>query len=385
MSTQAAQFVVPHSTCAANLIESPMTGVAGRIGVASEAESGMEADAGSPGRPLVGLDRHDPDPTFAAVDLGTNNCRLLIARRAGDGLRVVDAYSRIVRLGAGVAQSGVLSEAAMRRTVSTLAVCADKVRAAGVTHSRFVATEACRRASNAAEFVERVRAETGIELDIIPPEEEARLALAGCVPVLDPCSEHALVFDIGGGSTEIIWTKVAAGREPEMIGWTSIPCGVVTLAENHGGREPNADDYKAMVAEVGEHVDAFEQKYRPSRAFAAGTAQMVGISGTVTTVAAVLMDLPRYDRTRVDDTWIASADVASVTRGLAAMTYAQRMAHPCIRRGRADLVLPGCAALEAILSVWKAERVRVADRGLREGILRRLMGASTVVGSPVAA
>ena len=329
--------------------------------------------------------RDNRGPTYAAVDLGTNNCRLLIARPVAGGFRVLDAYSRIVRLGAGVAQSGVLSESAMRRTIATLGVCAHRVRAARVTRSRYVATEACRRARNSDEFVRRVANETGIELDVIAPEEEARLALAGCVPVLDPGSEYALVFDIGGGSTEIIWTRVAAGREPEMLGWTSIPCGVVTLAEDHGGRDPNAADYAAMVGDVARHVAAFEHEHHPSRAFAAGTAQMIGISGTITTVAAVLLDLPRYDRQRVDGTWIAATEVASVTRDLAAMSYAERMAHPCIRRGRADLVVPGCAALEAILATWKAERVRVADRGLREGILRRLMGTSGVVGSPVAA
>ena len=322
-----------------------------------------------------------PDETYAAVDLGTNNCRLLIARPAGDGFRIVDSYSRIVRLGAGVAETGALSRAAMDRTIAALSVCAQKMRRHGVTRERHVATEACRRARNGVEFLRRVEQETGLHIDVIPPEEEARLALSGCTALLDSASEHTLVFDIGGGSTELIWTRLVAGEEPEMLAWTSLPCGVVTLAEAHGGREPDAAVYERMVTDVQDRLVAFEGKQQLRPHFEEAGARMVGISGTVTTLAAVLADLPRYDRSLVDGAFVSTTDLLRVSRQLANMSYAERVAHPCIRRGRADLVLPGCAALEAILRTWPSGGVRVADRGLREGILRSLMATHAVGGA----
>ena len=313
--------------------------------------------------------------TYAALDLGTNNCRLLVARPDGrDGFRVVDAYSRIVRLGAGLDRTGRLGEAAMLRTLEALRVCASKIARNRVTAGRYVATEACRRASNCDEFFGRVAAETGLRLQTITPEEEARLALAGCVPLLDPAQEYALVFDIGGGSTELIWTRIAPGAEPKIVAWISVPCGVVTLAERHGGRDPGPDAFAAMIAEVAGHLLPLEDLHSIARAFAGGAAQMVGISGTITTLAAVGLGLPRYDRDQVDGRWVSNAEVTAVSHRLASMSYEERIAHPCIRKGRADLVIPGCAALQAILRVWPAEQVRVADRGLREGILRYLMG-----------
>ena len=317
--------------------------------------------------------------TYAAVDLGTNSCRLLIARRAGDGFRIVDSYSRIVRLGEGVAETGTLSQAAMDRAMAALFVCAQKMRRHGVMRGRHVATEACRRASNCGDFLRRVEAETGLKLDVITPEEEACLALSGCTPLLDPASEYALVFDIGGGSTELIWTRLVAGQQPEMLAWTSLPCGVVTLAERYGGREPDAAAYEAMIVDVYDRLHEFERDRRLRHYFESSTARMVGISGTVTTLAAVLGDLPRYDRSMVDGVVVSTSDLLSVSRRLATMSYAERVTHPCIRRGRADLVLPGCAALEAILRMWPSAGVRVADRGLRDGILRSLMGSHPVV------
>jgi exopolyphosphatase/guanosine-5'-triphosphate,3'-diphosphate pyrophosphatase len=321
------------------------------------------------------------EKTYAAVDLGTNSCRLLIARPAGDGFRVVDSYSRIVRLGAGVAETGALSQAAMDRTIAALSVCAQKMRRHNVTRERHVATEACRRARNGVEFLRRVEEVTGLRLDVIPPEEEARLALSGCTPLLDSASEYTLVFDIGGGSTELIWTRLVAGEEPKMLAWTALPCGVVTLAEAHGGREPDTEVYEGMVADVQGRLVEFERTHQLRRHFEEAGARMVGISGTVTTLAAVLADLPRYDRSLVDGAFVSTTDLLAVSRELARMSYAERVAHPCIRRGRADLVLPGCAALEAILRTWPSGGVRVADRGLREGILRSLMGAHAVVGA----
>jgi exopolyphosphatase/guanosine-5'-triphosphate,3'-diphosphate pyrophosphatase len=338
--------------------------------------AGLSASAGVKGE-AGGAVR--PEETYAAVDLGTNNCRLLIARPAGNGFRVVDSYSRIVRLGAGIAETGALSQAAMDRTIAALSICAQKMRRHKVTRQRHVATEACRRARNGHEFLRRVEAETGLHLDVIPAEEEARLALSGCTPLLDAEVQNTLVFDIGGGSTELIWTELRPGEEPRMLAWTSLPCGVVTLAEEHGGREPNEEQYEAMVSDVQDRLAEFEGKHQLRRHFEDFGARMVGISGTVTTLAAVLSDLPRYDRSMVDGAFVSTADLLRVSRELAAMSYAARVAHPCIRRGRADLVLPGCAALEAILRTWPSGGVRVADRGLREGILRALMGTQAVV------
>ena len=326
-----------------------------------------------------------PDRTrFAAVDLGTNNCRLLVARPDSRGFRVLDAYSRIVRLGEGLTASGALSEAAMRRSIGALGVCAARIRRMRVRHARYVATEACRQARNCDEFLARVETETGIALEIIPAEEEARLALAGCVPLLSASQEFALVFDIGGGSTELVWARVLAGKAPQIIAWTSVPYGVVTLAERFGGHEVDTDAYAAMVQAVEAQIARFEQTHRLAATFAAGRAQMVGISGTITTLAAVQLGLPRYDRRRVDGRAISLEAVGDISRRLVAMSYDQRVANPCILKGRADLVIPGCAVLEAILAQWPAPEVRVADRGLRDGILWTMMRNTPVVAESTA-
>tara|TARA_R110000868_G_scaffold91999_9_gene254998 strand:+ start:9581 stop:11002 length:1422 start_codon:yes stop_codon:yes gene_type:complete len=327
-------------------------------------------------------------PVYGALDLGTNNCRLLIARRSREGFRVVDAFSRIVRLGEGLSARGALSEEAMDRSIEALRICADKMNRRGVSRSRLIATEACRAAANGAEFIERVRSETGLALEIVSNEDEARLAVAGCAPLLDRECRSALVFDIGGGSTELIWvsmnddgampTGAGEGRakppsKPKIEDWISLPCGVVTLAEGHGGVDVSHDVYERMVAEVAERVTPFVTRLHGARADLGGAFHLLGTSGTVTTIAGVHLGLRRYDRTRVDGTWITPDDVQSVTRGLLAMNYDDRAAHPCVGRERADLVLAGCAIFEAIARAWPAERLRVADRGLREGILLSLM------------
>lgn len=309
---------------------------------------------------------------YAAIDLGTNNCRLLVAKPTTDGFRVIDAFSRIVRLGEGLSASGQLSEAAMRRAIAALRICADKVARRGVTRIRAVATEACRKAENGAEFLDRVHAATGLKLEIINTAEEARLALAGCAPLLDRQSRHALVFDIGGGSTEVLWTKVD-GQRPQVLAWTSVPEGVVTLAERWGGLDVTPENWAGMVKDVRRHLDRFEAAHRINQTMVHNQVQLLGTSGTVTTIAGVHLDLPRYDRAKVDGIWLDFPSVRAISHQLAAMTYEQRTAHPCIGRERADLVVAGCAVLEAIATVWPAERLRVADRGVREGILDHLM------------
>ena len=314
-------------------------------------------------------------PVFAAIDLGTNNCRLLVARPAPGGFRVIDAFSRIVRLGEGVSLTGRLCEDAEERAVEALGICARKMERRAVTVSRAVATEACRRAVNGSAFLDRVRAETGIALEIITAEEEGRLALAGSAALLDRGVPEALVFDIGGGSTELMWIRVPRRGPPRVLDQISIPCGVVSLAERFGGVDVPPAAYDAMIADVHAALTGFEARNGIGGAVARGRVQMLGTSGTVTTLAGIHMKLPRYDRNKVDGSYLAICDARRVSRDLLGLDLAGRAAHPCIGRDRADLVLAGCAVLEAIVALWPVDHLRIADRGLREGILVELMAA----------
>jgi exopolyphosphatase / guanosine-5'-triphosphate,3'-diphosphate pyrophosphatase len=331
---------------------------------------------------LTGGERFAPAPravlpSYAALDLGTNNCRLLIARRAGEGFRVIDAFSRIVRLGEGLSATGSLSEAAMSRTIDALRVCAQKIDQRKVAFGRYVATEACRRAANCGYFLTRVRDEIGIELEIITTAEEARLVVAGCAPLLHPRIPYAIVFDIGGGSTEIVWLYQSGprGSEPrlEILGSVSLPFGVVTFTERFGGIEVTPASYRAMVAEAEAALAPFEKTHGIRRQVRARQVQMLGSSGTVTTLAGVNLALPRYIRAMVDGSMLTFDQIELVSRHLAGLDIAGRAASPCVGRERADLVLSGCAILDAICATWPVGRLRVADRGVREGILFDLM------------
>lgn len=321
---------------------------------------------------------------YGALDLGTNNCRLLLARPSRRGFRVVDAFSRIIRLGEGVSQSGRLSDAAMGRTIDALRVCAGKLARNSVSRARCVATEACRIAENGAEFLRSVEAETGIKIELLDREAEARLAVSGCASLIDHRADYVLVFDIGGGSSELIWLDLkrsrARGGGPErfdvktdIAGWTSLPVGVVTLAERFGGHHVTPESFEAMVAYVTELIAPFEAAHNFGPRTASANIHLLGTSGTVTTVAGIQLGLRRYDRARVDGCWLDVAAARDVTYGLLARSYEERVAEPCIGQERADLVLAGCAILEALLRMWPAQRLRVADRGLREGILTTLM------------
>lgn len=325
------------------------------------------------------------NPVYGALDLGTNNCRLLLARPTRRGFRVIDAFSRIIRLGEGVAQSGRLSDAAMRRTTDALRVCANKIERNGVHRSRLVATEACRIAENGEEFLARVQNRLGLDIEILTTETEARLAVSGCASLIDSQCDFVLVFDIGGGSSELIWldlSRLTKGRgrtldrleaQNCMSAWTSLPVGVVTLAEHFGGKFVTEELFEAMVDHVLELLAPFEQQHRMKERMASRSMHFLGTSGTVTTVAGIQLGLPRYDRNRVDGCWLSVADARAVTYELVGQTYQERIAQPCIGRDRADLVLAGCAILEALIRMWPCERMRVADRGLREGILATLM------------
>ncbi|MBS0254501.1 MAG: Ppx/GppA family phosphatase [Proteobacteria bacterium] len=321
---------------------------------------------------------------YAAIDLGTNNCRLLIARPADENFVVIDAFSRVVRLGEGLAQTGRLSDAAMDRAVAALSVCADKLRRRKVTLARSVATEACRRASNGAEFIARVREETGIALNVITAQEEARLAVLGCHILLEPGHGPAMVFDIGGGSTELVLIE-SGPTVPRILDWKSVPWGVVSLTEScvGEGQDPAARaaryaemrgrvrdafaDFAARIAPVRERVWATRGELGPLR--------LLGTSGTVTTLASLHLDLPQYDRKAVDGLVLPAESMRGIAARLSSLSLDERRQVPCIGRERADLVVAGCAILETILDLWPAERLGVADRGIREGILRSLMSA----------
>ncbi len=310
---------------------------------------------------------------YGALDLGTNNCRLLIAKPGRNGLRVVDAYSRIVRLGEGLAASNMLSEESQDRTVGALKICAEKLQKKQVRLTRHVATEACRRAKNCRSFVERVFAETGLCLDVISAAEEARLAVLGCQALLNPRVPYAVVFDIGGGSTEVILIRQKGRGDIEIKGWVSVPWGVVSLAESYGGATVDAATYKAMYDEVASLLVPFAQEMQLAELTCRGELQALGTSGTVTTLAAIYLGLQAYDRRRIDGANMPVAVVRELCQRVAAMSYAERVAEGCVGRERADLVIPGCAILEAIVDQFSMPDIRVAGRGLREGILRALM------------
>jgi exopolyphosphatase/guanosine-5'-triphosphate,3'-diphosphate pyrophosphatase len=316
--------------------------------------------------------------TFAALDLGTNNCRLLVARPHQTSFRVLDAYSRTVRLGEGVSTTGLLGDGAMSRTIDALRICAGKIERRGVTRIRAVATEACRTAMNGRDFITAARNETGLEFEIISTREEARLAVESCANLLDHDCENVLVFDIGGGSTELVWLDLTrprrVGAPLPIRAWTSLPLGVVTLTERFGAHGGSPSDvYRAMVDETVRAISGFAAPEEMRRILSAGRAHMVGNSGTVTTIAGILLGLQRYDRTRVDGAWVSLSRAAEIARDIALKPLEERVAHPCIGVDRADLLLPGAAILEAIHTLWPCERLRVADRGLREGVLLSMM------------
>ena len=316
----------------------------------------------------------------AALDLGTNNCRLLVARPAAGGFHIVDAFSRVVRLGEGLEETGRLSELAMKRTIDALRVCATKIRRRGVAHGRYVATAACRNAENCDEFIVRIEDETGLHIETISAEEEARLTVAGCFPLLDGDTPRSLVFDIGGGSTEVMWLA-RNGDAQEMIDWISMPFGVVSLTERFGQGPFEATAWEAIIEELLDQLAPFCEAHGISGHVGKAGVQMLGSSGTVTTLAGLTLGLERYERSRVDGSILEFGDVHSLAASLSAMTAEDRAAHPCIGSDRADMMAAGCAILEAICRRWPVGRLRVADRGVREGILVDLMGRKATPGA----
>ncbi len=337
--------------------------------------------------------------TFAALDLGTNNCRLLVAAPQGNGFRVIESFSRIVRLGEGLTATGRLAPRAMGRAIEALRICAGRLSRYKGLRLRSVATEACRQAVNGHDFVARVKRETGLSLEIINAEEEARLALAGCASLLDDSAPHAFVFDIGGGSTEIIWRRDARpsrgfnghGFAADVLAYGlpagdrlrfhSVPIGVVTMAERYGADRVSPDAYDAMVDEALRLLRPFETTERIGGEVAGARVQMLGTSGTVTTLASVFLNLRRYSRMRVDGSYLDFDAIKRISNDIAGLDYAARAGMPCIGPQRADLVVGGVAILDAICRLWPVGRLRVADRGLREGILNLLIAADRAQGA----
>ncbi len=324
---------------------------------------------------------------FAALDLGTSNCRLLIAAPEAAGFRIVDSFSRTVRLGEGLHGSGVLAAAAMERTLEALEACAVRLRRREVRGLRAVATQACRQASNSAAFLARVRAETGLAIDVISTREEAELALESCATLLAADARRALLFDIGGGSTELGWVRLAepgtspgaAPLGPSLIGYASLPVGVVSLAERFAASLFTPSGFAAMVRDVTERLAAFERIHCIRRELRLGGVQLLATSGAATTLAGVALGLPRYSRSMVDGAVLSDGAIQAALTCLLRLAeqggQAGLASHPCVGPERAAMLMPGCAIFRAIHSVWPATTVTIADRGLREGMLLRMMRA----------
>ncbi len=321
---------------------------------------------------------------YAALDLGTNNCRLLIARPSftqaqHKTLKVVDSYSRIVRLGEGVSETGRLGDEAMRRTIKALATCKQKLNRYGIAKFRFVATEACRRAENAEQFLSKVRDELGLSIDIISNEEEARLAFLGCSSLLHRDTRYALAFDIGGGSTEFMWVKIdpdqplTSHKRHLIQDWLSVPFGVMNMSEQFGGPAFTEMYFEEIVARIGSLLSPMERSNGIAQRMWKENVQMLSTSGTVTTLAAIHLDLPHYDRSKIDGIKLSISDIRGATQTLMRMSPSQRAAHPCIGSSRTDFILSGCAIFEAIARTFPIDKITIADRGVREGIIVSLM------------
>jgi exopolyphosphatase/guanosine-5'-triphosphate,3'-diphosphate pyrophosphatase len=348
------------------------TGVTMAQGVASAPVLQHHHAEDGPSQPRPAWKRESHRHTYGAIDLGTNNCRLLIARPNDGGFTVIDAFSRIVRLGEGLSQTGRLSQSAMDRAVAALGVCADKLRRRNVSLSRSVATEACRRAANGQDFADRVRNETGILLDIIEPQEEARLAVLGCHKLLEPGDGPALIFDIGGGSTELVLVEQSE-EGPKIRAWWSAPWGVVSLTESEGKQALEGPDRLKAYLRMRERARRAFANFATMLPENKDDIRLLGTSGTVTTLASVHLALPSYDRRAVDGLHVPIEAMQKISTMIAEMDYDERSSLPCIGNERADLVVAGCAILEAIIEIWPARNLGVADRGIREGILRSLM------------
>ncbi len=318
---------------------------------------------------------------FGGIDLGTNNCRMLLGTPSSHGFHVLDSFSRVVRLGEGLHETGRLSPLAMERAIASLRICAERAQrwaeasgeGGGGIRLRAIATEACRQAENGADFVARAREVTGLPLEIINAREEAELAVESCASLIGKEVRRALLFDIGGGSTEIAWVRVQPGEAPALIGYVSLPIGVVTLSEHCAETCYTPGGFTRLVDNIAAMLRPFETVHRIGEEIRRGGVQMLGTSGTVTTLAGVSLKLDRYRRGLVDGLALDRHAVESALAETRALGRDGLARHPCIGAERVDYVLPGCAIFAAIHELWQVPELIVADRGLREGMLMRLM------------
>lgn len=344
---------------------------------------------------------NDNKPLYAALDLGTNSCRMLIAEPDGTHFKIVDAFSKSVRLGLDLERTGSLSRSGINRTLQALHVCSHKLKKLGVTNTRLIATEACRRARNGDQFMRRIRSETGLSLEIITPAEEARLAVVSCTPLLEPKAEHVLVVDIGGGSTELVWIdmshvprearrKAMFGLRPgihemadlpgaRVVDWISVPLGVATLMERYSDVEEDGAKFALMACYFEEMLEDFSPYQDLVNAEILSKLQIIGTSGTVTTLGAMHLGLKRYDRNKVDGLRLGSNDINAVIERFLKLGPVGRSREPGIGRDRAELIMSGSAILQTLMRIWPTQYVRVADRGLREGMLFSMMDADGVL------
>ncbi|MBS6995287.1 MAG: Ppx/GppA family phosphatase [Azospirillum sp.] len=311
---------------------------------------------------------------FAAIDLGTNSCRLVIASPTPASFRIVETFSKITRLGEGIINDNELSRPAMRRTINALKVCAGVIEEyAPIYRSRFVATAACRRAKNCKEFLDLVKKETGLTIETISSKEESRLAVVGCIPLLNRNIKRALVFDIGGGSTEISLARVTNSGKTFIEGFVSLPYGVVTISEAFPSQDMTALAYDTIIERTHKLLKEFDEKYNIREAIKNQEIQIIGTSGTVTVLGAVHLNLPRYNRSAVDGISITRQDIDRAIAKIKRLGDEGRKKHPCIGAQKADLTMAGCAIIEGLCSFWPIEEITVADRGIREGILLDMM------------
>lgn len=311
---------------------------------------------------------------YAAIDLGTNSCRLVVAQPTPSSFHVVETFSRITRLGEGIINENKLSKPAIRRTVAALKVCRAIINEySPLIRMRFVATAACRRAVNCSEFEKVVARDTGLPMEVISSKEEARLAVVGCMPLLNRMIKRALVFDIGGGSTEISLARITESGKTFIEGYVSLPYGVVTISEAFPGRDMTNLAYNTIVERTQKILQEFEDKYKIREAIENQEIQVIGTSGTVTVLGAVHLNLPRYNRAAVDGLSMSGSDVQKVLKRIKSMGYEGRCRHSCIGKLKADLTIAGCTIIEALCTFWPVSEITIADRGIREGILLDMM------------
>ena len=348
---------------------------------------------------------------YAALDLGTNSCRMLIARPTGPRFEIVDAFSKSVRLGLDLERTGELSQAGITRALQALHVCSKKLKRFNVRRSRLVATEACRRSKNGKKFLDKVKRDTGLALELIKPEEEARLAVISCAPLLDPKISQVLIVDIGGGSTELVWIDLSDvpkelritamldlklglptkgeltsfAKKPKkvrIVDWISVPLGVATLLQRYSDVEDDSARFALMSCDFEQKIENFLPYFSEDLMNKEEDLQIIGTSGTVTTLGAVHLGLRRYDRLKVDGLNLGAADIDAVIKKFLDLGPEGRKREPGIGRDRAELIMSGSAIMQTLLRIWPTTSMRVADRGLREGILYSLMSADSHFNEP---